>query len=122
MIYSMENKKKLFIIAGIILAVVALIFLTYRLFFSAPQSQEEKKVFIVNRNQTETQTFDKLKTQGLIRNKVAFKLARFFKKGSIEPGGYNVSKNMSVWQLAEKLTFAPDMKWVVIPEGYRRVK
>jgi len=116
----MENKKKLFIIAGIILAVIAVTLLMYRIFFSAPQSQEEQKVFIVNRNQTDAQTLDKLKTQGLIRNKVAFKIVRFFKRGNIEAGGYNVSKNMSAWQMAKKLTSAPDLKWIVIPEGYRK--
>lgn len=116
----METKKKLGIILGLTLVITAGLFLTHRLFFSAPQSQEEQKVFIVNRNQTEVQTLDKLKTQGLLRSKVAFKMVRFFKKGNIEPGGYNVSKNMSVWQLTEKLILAPDMKWVVIPEGYRK--
>lgn len=116
----MESKKKLFVILGIFLTVAIGLFLTHRLFFGAPQSQDEKKVFIVNRNQTEIQTLDKLKAQGLIKNKTAFKVVRFFKKGSIEAGGYNVSKNMSVWQIAEKITNAPDMKWVVIPEGYRK--
>lgn len=106
----MESKKRLGIVMGIVLAIIAGIFLTHRLFFSAPQSQEEQKVFIVNRNQTDAQTLDKLKTQGLVRNKVAFKLVRFFKKGNIESGGYNVSKNMSVWQLAGKLISAPNMK------------
>ena len=74
----------------------------------------------MNRNQTDAQTLDKLKTQGLIRNKVAFKIVRFFKRGNIEAGGYNVSKNMSAWQMAKKLTSAPDLKWIVIPEGYRK--
>lgn len=116
----MESKKKLFIIMGIILVIIAGIFLTNLLFLSAPQTQEEKKVFIVNRNQTDTQTLDKLKTQGLIRNKVAFKFVRFFKKGDIQPGGYKISKNLSAWQLAKKLTAGPEMKWVVIPEGWRK--
>jgi len=116
----MESKKKLFVILGIVLTVAIGLFLTYRLFLGAPQSQDEKKVFIVNRNQTEIQTLDKLKNQGFIKNKVAFKLVRFFKKGDIEAGGYNVSKNMSAWQLAKKLISTPDMKWVVIPEGYRK--
>ncbi|KKP89934.1 MAG: hypothetical protein UR95_C0005G0066 [Parcubacteria group bacterium GW2011_GWC1_36_108] len=116
----MENKKKIGAIAGLIAIAIGGIFLIYFLFFGASQSLEEKKVFIVNRNQTETQTLDKLKNQGFIKNKVAFKLVRFFKKGDIKAGGYNVSKNMSAWQLAGKLTFAPDMKWVVIPEGYRK--
>ena len=116
----MENKKKLIIIVGLSLILITGLFLMHSLLFAAPQSQEEKKVFIINRNQTEIQTLDKLKAQGLIKNKNAFKVVRFFKKGNIEAGGYNVSKNMSAWQIAEKITNTPDMKWVVIPEGYRK--
>ncbi|MFA6048133.1 MAG: endolytic transglycosylase MltG [Parcubacteria group bacterium] len=116
----MEKKKKLSIIIGLALAIIASLFFANRLLFSAPQSQEEKKVFIVNRNQTDTQTLDKIKTQGLIRNKTAFRIVLFLKHKEIESGGYNISKNMSAWQIADKLTSAPDMKWVVIPEGLRK--
>jgi UPF0755 protein len=31
-----------------------------------------------------------------------------------------VSKNMSAWQIANKITSSPDMKWVVVPEGLRK--
>lgn len=116
----MENKKRLYIIIGLCLFFIIGIFLMHRLFFNAPQSQEEQKVFIVNRNQTDAQTLDKLKIQGLIRNKTAFQIVLFFKHKQIASGGYNVSKNMSAWQIATKLTSSPDMKWVVIPEGYRK--
>lgn len=116
----MNSKIKLGIIAGIVLFFLVGIFLTYRLLFSAPQTQEEKVVFIVNRNQTETQTLDKLKSQGLIRNEIAFKMVLFSKHKQIAPGGYNASKNMNAWQIATKLTSSPDMKWVVIPEGFRK--
>lgn len=116
----MESKKKFGIILGLVLVVISSLFAVNRLFFNAPQSQEEKKVFIVNRNQTETQTLDKLKTQGLIKNKLAFRIVLFIKHSEIESGGYNVSKNMSAWQIAGKLTVSPDMKWVVIPEGLRK--
>ena len=63
---------------------------------------------------------DKLKTQGLIKNKTAFRTILFLKHKQIAPGGYNVSKNMSAWQIAGKLTASPDLKWVVIPEGWRK--
>ncbi|OIQ04041.1 MAG: endolytic transglycosylase MltG [Candidatus Moranbacteria bacterium CG_4_10_14_3_um_filter_41_65] len=116
----MDNKKRLGIIIGLAVAVMAVLFVTNRLLFSAPQSQEEQKVFIVNRNQTDPQTLDKLKTQGLIKNKTAFRIVLFLKHSEIESGGYNVSKNMSAWQIVNKLGSAPDMKWVVIPEGLRK--
>ncbi|MDO8566123.1 MAG: endolytic transglycosylase MltG [Candidatus Moranbacteria bacterium] len=116
----MSKEKKFGIIAGAVLIAIAGLFIMNRVFFNAPQSQEEKTVFIMNRSQTETQTLDKLKTQGLIRNKWAFKLVLFLKHNKIEPGGYTVSKSMSAWQIANKLISAPDMKWVVIPEGLRK--
>lgn len=116
----MESKKKFVIIIGLALFVIAGLFITSRLFFSAPQSEEEKKVFIVNRNQADSQTLDKLKTQGLIKNKLTFRIVLFIKHKQVASGGYNVSKNMSVWQIANKLTSAPDMKWVVVPEGLRK--
>ena len=117
---GMNKKIKSGIILGIVLLVVIGLFVAYRMLFGAPQSQEEKKVFIVNRNQTETQTLDKLKTQGLIKNKTAFKIVLFLRHERITPGGYNVSKNMNAWQMAKKLTSSPDLKWVVIPEGWRK--
>jgi len=114
------NNKKILIIIGLVVVAIAGLLMANRLFFSATQSQEEKKVFIVNRNQTEIQTLDKLKTQGLIKNKLAFRIVLFFKHKPIAFGGYNVSKNMSAWQIANKITSDPDMKWVVIPEGLRK--
>ena len=115
------NKKKLAIIIGLIVTMIAAVFIINRLFFGVSQTEVGKIVFIVNRNQTEDQTLDKLKNQGLIRNKIAFKMVLYLKgKQAIESGGYIVSKNMRAWQLAGKLASAPDMKWVVIPEGLRK--
>jgi UPF0755 protein len=116
----MNKQSKFGIIIGLALVAIAGLFIVSRVFFNAPQTEEEKKVFIVNRNQTETQTLDKLKTQGLIRNKTALKIVLFFKHKQVEAGGYTLSKNMSVWQVADRLTNSPDMKWVVIPEGLRK--
>ena len=114
------SRKKYGIIIWLVVIIIAGLFIANRLFFSAPQSQEEKAVFIVNRNQTDAQTLDKLETQGLIKNKLAFRIVLFFKHNKIKSGGYNVSKNMSAWQVAVKLIASPDMKWVVVLEGLRK--
>jgi UPF0755 protein len=119
----MGKKKKFVIIIGLVLIVTIAtgFFIVSRAFFSAPQTQEEKIIFIVNRNQTKVQTIDKLMNQGLIKNKEVFKISLYFKKKQdIEPGAYNLSKNMSAWQIAAKFSSSPDMKWVVIPEGWRK--
>lgn len=94
----------------------------YYLFFSAPQKDAIEDIFIVNKKQTEEQTLDKLKSQDFVRNKKAFKfiLDSKNKDGEIEAGGYRMSKNMNAWQVASKLTTAVDMRWVTIPEGYRK--
>lgn len=116
---NMDRKKKFIIVIGVGLVIITGLFIINRLFFSAPQTQEEKIIFIVNRNQTEAQTLDKLKNQGLIRNKTAFRIILFFKHKQIASGGYDLSKNMSAWKISGKITASPDMKWVVVPEGLR---
>ncbi|MFA5961923.1 MAG: endolytic transglycosylase MltG [Parcubacteria group bacterium] len=118
----MSRKVKIGAILGVVLLIGAGLFLMQRIFFGAPQLQENKEVFTVGLKQNESQTLDKLKSQGLIKNKFAFDLVLSFKRkhNTIQPGGYSVSKNLTAWQLAEKLTSGPDMKWVVIPEGLRK--
>ncbi len=114
------NKKKIGITFGTVAIVIVGLIFVNRLFFSAPQIKEEKAVFIVNRSQTEAQALGRLKAQGLIRNEIALEIVLFFRHKQILFGGYNVSKNMSAWQITTKLTSTPDMKWVVIPEGWRK--
>lgn len=102
--------------------IVAGLFMSERLLFGAPGSQEKEEIFTAGLKQNESQILDKLKSQSLIKNKLAFNLVLSLKRkhNAIRPGGYNVSENMTAWQLAEKLTAEPDMKWVVIPEGWRK--
>ncbi|MFZ2975842.1 MAG: endolytic transglycosylase MltG [Candidatus Moraniibacteriota bacterium] len=116
------TKKKIGIILGMGIIFVVVLFVAQRLFFAAPQVQEKNEVFTVGLKQNESQILDKLKSQGFIKNKAAFNIALSInrKHDAIQPGGYNISKNMDAWQLAEKLTDNPDMKWVVIPEGWRK--
>lgn len=102
--------------------VVVGLFLMQRLFFIAPQPQDETEIFTVGLKQSESQILDNLKSKGFIRNKTAFSLVLTIKRkhGRIQPGGYTLSKNLTAWQLADRLTGNPDMKWVVIPEGWRK--
>lgn len=118
----MNRRLKISIVIGAGVLIVAGLFMTERLFFGAPESQEKKEIFTVGLKQNESQISDKLKSQGLIKNKSAFNLVLTLKRkhSAITPGGYNVSKNLTAWQLADKLTGNPDMKWVVIPEGFRK--
>lgn len=110
------------IILAIALLIVAGLFMARHVFFGAPELQEKKEVFTVGLKQNETQILDKLESQGFIKSKFGFNVVLLLKRkhNAITPGGYNVSKNLTAWQLADKLTGNPDMKWVVIPEGWRK--
>lgn len=119
----MNNKIKFGIILGSgLIIIIAGLFMAQRLFFGAPGSQDKQEIFTVGLKQNESQILEKLKNQGLIRNKFAFNLMLSLRRNhnAIQPGGYNVSKNLTAWQMADKLTGNPDMKWVVIPEGWRK--
>ena len=118
----MNTKKTLIIISSVTLLILAGLFAVQYLFFGAPQLQEKKEVFTIGLKQNESQILDKLKDQGFIKNKIAFNIVLSVKRkhNAMQPGGYNVSKNLNARQLAEKLTAGPDMKWVVIPEGWRK--
>lgn len=107
---------------GIILILLGVVFVFQKFLFSAPQPEGKAEIFTVSLKADEGQVLDKLKSQGLIRNKLAFSLILTMKRKheQIQPGGYNLAKNMTAWQLADKLTSAPDLKWVVIPEGWRK--
>lgn len=118
----MSRKSKIIIAIGIVGIFILGLLAMYFFFFSAPQREVTDDAFIVNKKQTLEQTVDKLKTQGFIRNEKAFQWILKIKKinKDIEPGGYYLSKNMNAWRVAEEINSVADMKWVTIPEGYRK--
>ena len=118
----MSNKIRLGVILGAFVLVITGLFLAQYLFFAASQLQEKKEVFTVGLKQSESQILDKLKSQGFIKNKTAINLILSLRRkhNAIQPGGHTVSKNLNAWQIVERLTADPDMKWVVIPEGWRK--
>lgn len=118
----MSKGIKAGIIFGACVLVATGLFVAQKLLFGAPGTDAKNEIFTVGLKQDESQIEDKLKSQGIIRNKFGFDMALSIRKkhGAIQPGGYNLAKNLTVWQLADKLTGSPDMKWVVIPEGFRK--
>jgi UPF0755 protein len=64
------------------------------------------------------QVLGDLADEGFIADKLA--AGRAFNTTTIPPGGYKLSKGMSLSQIARVLTQKPYMKWVVIPEGLRK--
>lgn len=96
--------------------------ITWMLFMAPQPKSQDEVVFTVGLKTTEPAIIDKLKSQGLIRSTFGMNLALTVKgkHGKIESGGYYLAKNLNVWQVVDKLTSSPAMKWVVIPEGLRK--
>ena len=117
----MARNKKI-VIMGVIILLVGIPVGIYYFLFSGPERELEIERIVINLNTTEEELIPKLKEQGYIRNEWAFKFVLKKKgwEGKIEPGAYNVSKNMNVWILADTLVRFPYQKWVVIPEGLRK--
>lgn len=95
---------------------------TWALFMAPQPKSQDDVVFTVGLKTSEPAIIDKLKNQGLIRSTFGMNLALTVKgkHNKIEPGGYYLAKNLNVWQVVDKLTSSPAMKWVIIPEGLRK--
>ena len=95
--------------------------LAFKYQFSAPQKGAAEELIVINLTTTEVELIAKLKEQGYIKSELAFNfvLKRKGWQGKIEPGGYNISKGMNAWQLADTLVNHPYQRWTVIPEGLR---
>lgn len=117
----MTRNKKIAIAGGIIL-VIGIPIGVYQCLFSAPEKELEMERIVINLGTTEEELIPKLKEQGYIRSEWAFNFVLKTKswQGKIKPGSYKVSKNMSVWILAETLVNYPYQRWIVIPEGLRK--
>jgi UPF0755 protein len=113
----MTKKLKIaFILVGVFLVLAAAgSIIAYNSFFGAPQKQAEAERFIVPL--VAEDTIKKLHDSGFVKSEWAFKYA--FRQSKVQPGGYKISKSMTVWQIADAMR-EPYMKWVVIPEGLRK--
>lgn len=114
-----KNKKRLWAtIVGIVLAVLAAF--SYLTFFQTAQTGVESERFVVPLKSDQAAA-GLLKSQGFVKTSFGFGLASLLRGvGTIEPGGYKISKSMTAWQIAGVLKQEPYMKWVVIPEGLRK--
>jgi len=119
----MSKIKKIIIAGGTIIAVlIGIAVFVFQYQFSAPQKTAKEERIVVNLTSTEAELIPKLKEQGYIRSEWAFNYVLKKKgwQGKIQPGGYNVSKGINAWELADMLVNHPYQKWVVIPEGLRK--
>ena len=90
--------------------------------FAAPGGNSEEERFVVSLSDTREETIARLKREGFIKSEwgFSFALTRKTGDGKIAPGGYKISKSMSVWNLTRVFSENPYLVWIVIPEGLRK--
>ncbi len=117
----MTGKSVKIIVVGAVIILTAGLGFVFRQ-FSAPEKKAQTERIVVNLTTSEAELIPKLKQQGYIRSEWAFNFVLKQKnwQGKIKPGGYEVSKAMNAWQLADVLVNKPLEKWAVIPEGLRK--
>lgn len=78
--------------------------------------------FLITRGQPLIKVAENLEKEGLIKNKLVFKLYAQIsgKDKKIQAGEYKLSPNLSLQQLVQALIFGPQELWVTIPEGFRK--
>lgn len=107
-------KKKLLLVLAIFL--VAGLFSGWYFFLSAPGGDQG---IVSLKSDTETiLVAEALAKEGYIRNEA---IANWFlEKKTYPAGGYEVSKNMNVFEIAQAMSEGPQLLWVTIPPGLRK--
>jgi len=113
--------KKIFFV--FVLLFLTGLFLYFFMQFLPPHfGRIAKESFIIVKDISEKDLAVRLQKEGFVRSHKAFEQALESKnlQGKIQPGGYYISKNMSVFEIAETLALHPVQKWVTLPEGLRK--
>ncbi len=88
-----------------------------------PVSADNKTVrFIVTKGKTGTEVAEELYKDGLIKSPLAFKayIRLKGKTNAIQAGEFNLSPNLSMYEIIDKFGKGPLQLWVTIPEGLRK--
>lgn len=111
----------LYIFGGIAGALVAVVLL-YSVLFGPPGNSREYEEFIVTPDMPMLDVANALKEAGYVKQGWTFYIAYAVVRGeeTVRPGGYELSKSMDAWQVAETLGRAPYLAWVSIPTGVRK--
>lgn len=112
-------KKRLFILLLIFVGIIIVFNLINP--FSAPNFNNKTEIFIMNM-ESDSVIGIELEKQGYIKSMIAFDIALALKGkgGKAQEGGYYLSKNMNVFQVVDKITKGPDLKWITVLEGMRK--
>ena len=119
-------KKTILIITSLILGVIAAIILACIVFYNvnlkAVSNESTEVEFMVDSGSTYYNVISKLKSEGLIRNELVFKLyIKFNSVNDIQAGTYKLNKNMDVKDIVEVFskgnTYNPDAIVITFKEG-----
>ncbi|OGM04371.1 hypothetical protein A2715_03190 [Candidatus Woesebacteria bacterium RIFCSPHIGHO2_01_FULL_39_32] len=120
----MVKRGILVLVFFIFLIVTALIggFLWWNENSKAVSTNASKVDFLITKGKGASQIAQELKSEGLIKNPLAFKMYVQVKGYSdkIQAGRYSLSPSLTIPQIAELLIKGPKDIWVTIPEGLRR--
>lgn len=115
-----RKPKIIFLLFGTILIIG--IFFYFLSLFSPPKQSAKLEEFIIPLGSSENKIINTLYLQGYIKSPTVFKVILLHKTGrkGIEPGGYEIAKNMSPFKIADILINRPCQKWIIVPEGLRK--
>lgn len=107
-------------VAALFLCIV----LVYAHAFGPVSDETAVRDFVITPEQSVGTIASALKTQGLIRNEWAFRVAYLHAAAGrgVRPGGYELAPSMDAWTVAKTLARSPYLAWVVIPPGLRQAE
>jgi len=116
------KKKLVLIISSIIVVSILLCILFYNIGLKAVSSDNKEVEFIIEEGSTYYSVIDKLNNEGLIKNKLCFKIyIKLNNKTRLEAGTYKLRKNMSIKEIVEVLdkgnNYNPDVINITFKEG-----
>lgn len=109
-------------VVGVLLVVGIGLYVASDSLFSAPQSGAELERLVVPLSGS-GDIIPELLADGYIKSETGLQIALWLTGKNLtglSPGAYRISKSMTAWEIADALTTDPYMKWVVIPEGFRK--
>ncbi|MEX0931837.1 MAG: endolytic transglycosylase MltG [Candidatus Paceibacterota bacterium] len=119
-----KHRTLLASIFGVLLILGFLVLLGNTLLFAPVDRGAEVERFTVPFNSYDEDTLIlNLKYAGFIRSELGFRMTLLRERidlEQVEPGAYRISKAMNTKEIAKTLEGEPYMKWVFIPEGYRK--
>ena len=96
--------KKLFIILGVVVAVIAALIITYTVMLKPVSTKDEVVTFVLNKGDSKQVVVDNLKSAGLIKNKYAALVYIILSgKKNLQAGTYEFARNLSTNEIIDSL-------------------